>query len=225
MVPDYQAGALNSFNSQISSTDLVNVGSAALANPVVATASGGSGAFPDSRYQPGEINDGTSTSAYFNNGSTATFEFDLDTASAPAGYDITSIASFAGLDDGGYFISADQEFKLLVATVADSTPTQVGTIFRNAPDTDTPNTYGSPGAGGLYVNSTLTTLADGTDPGITPILTGVTKIIMEYDNVNWTQTAVNEIDIEGAPTAAPEPASIGLLSLGCGAFLLRRRKS
>ncbi len=108
------------YASEISSTDLVNAGQASLASMT---------SVPAPQFGAGGQNDGvyglanlTAASWYHPAVSMpATLSFELNTATSPAGYEISAIRSYAGWKAGGTQCYANQKYSVEYRTVGSST--------------------------------------------------------------------------------------------------------
>lgn len=220
VVPNLNGGAQAGetfYDSQVVATDLVNAGRPTLGS-VVAPASSGT-TFSAAGLNDGAIAAGVSaTKTYYQTSATpATVTFNLNTnagtGGSPAGYNITSIRSYAGWTDSN--IGA-QSFELKLSTVAVPALTSYGTFT---------NTSGfAAGTTGTSL-ATLTTLTDSTGT----IASGVTAVQLIYTSPTTLGvpqgasnggTVIREIDVAGTPT--PEPGSLTLLAAGSLGLLARR---
>ena len=198
------------FNSNISSTDLINLGQLSYASGTI------TGDGPDGGSSLNGARDGLfGSSGNLGNklwvgqtANSATITFSLNTNSltggSATGYDITGVNVFQGWNSWQGF--ANQQWTLRVATVADPT------VFN---DIQTVN-YTPFGGAGSPASSEVS-LTDTT--GV--IAKGVAAVRFYFPGRS-NGSLINEIDILGA-ASIPEPGSLTLLSLLGGALLLRRK--
>jgi hypothetical protein len=180
-----------------SSTDLINNGQATLL--------GVSDVYGMTFGSVSSLNNGTSVGATgsldVGNNSGATFI--LNTTTNIKGYDISSIVSLAGWDDG----RANQDIQIAYHKVGEAVATW-----------HVLGTYNNAGATGGDFSTKITVFDD--QSGY--IMTGVDKISFAALNAHSYGTLVTEWDIFGTSAPIPEPAALGLLALG-GMLLARRR--
>jgi len=140
---------------------------------------------------------GTSDFSYLEGSYSVTFM--LDTTSNTAGYDLTSIATISGWTSS----RIAQSYSVTYTTIANpATSVELATVFYD------------PGAGG----SAKVVLTDSS--GL--LATGVNSITFNISQPPQFGTVWREMEVQGSPTAVPEPAALGLL--GVGAVLLLRRR-
>jgi hypothetical protein len=136
--------------------------------------------------------------------------FNLNLSSAPSGYNVSSLDTYAG----GYWQDMQQNYKVEYSTVA---APSTWTILAS-PDTATdPNapTFGNYGDTHInLVDSASSTLASGV---------GAIKFI--FSTTNTPSAGYNEFILQGNVTGAPEPTTLGLLMLAGIPTLLRRRRA
>lgn len=209
----------NSFNSNISSTDLVQAGAASLGSVTASRTP----TFPVSG-----VNDGSGAHSggvsYWGGAAPAAVDLTFNLTGSATGYDISSVNSIFGWSDVRYRHAA-QNWELYVQTVSNATFTQIGSVHLNP--------WGAyDGAAG----STQVTMTGST--GL--LASGVTAIrfhLLPYGALGDTgYTAevgvIRELDVFGQATGAvnpasvPEPGTVALLGLCATALVAsRRRKS
>ena len=128
-----------------------------------------------------------------------TVEYVLDTSVNTLGYDLTSIASFAGLSNAN--IQFSQNFDLQVSTVGSASFTSLGTFSTGA-------TENSQATRILITDSQAAALATGVD-------------VIRLVNQTGVRGSYRELDVVGT-ASVPEPASMALLAAG-GLMMVRRR--
>jgi hypothetical protein len=138
-----------------------------------------------------------------------TLTFTLNTSVNTLGYNITQILSLSAYATYGAY--SQQRYDVYTAPVGSSNFTELGTGGTN----------GSPlGASG---EENLLTYQAASNPGVTPIATGVgaVQFVIHYgtDNVNTTVGCYREIDVIGTATATPEPGTLALLAAGLAGLL------
>lgn len=206
----------------VSSTDLVNNGAATLGS-ISSTYTAYSG------YNPsiGAINNGANNMMLPSNLTGFSVTFNLNTASATNGYDITGFNTYSYSGD----FRAAQEYKVYYQTIAggdtwfqllspDSTTDRPG-AFQSNFDTTPGHLYGTtnyhpfaPATGYTIVNAAIT--------GWTGVKTIQFVTQIPSGNSVGQASIVSEFDVFGTASPIPEPASVVLLVLG-GTLILRRR--
>jgi len=132
---------------------------------------------------------------------TATITYDLDLSGAAAGYDITSIVSYAGWSSASL---GQQVITVEVSTVGDAGFSSLGTgTNQPAPDSV----------------STRVTYEDNTSPGTALIASGVDAV--RFSSGDW--TVFREFDAIGTATVIPEPTTFALAIMGLLGLVSRRR--
>ena len=219
VIPTYQTGGPQSFfDGFISSTDLIQAGSATLSGSVVASAPG---SFP-----AGGANNGnavqTSGLSYWG-GNLGSVDLTYNLTGSATGFDITSVNSIYGWQDVRYRHAA-QEWQLFVSTVAVPTFTSIYSVV-----------YAPWAANDGAQGSTMVTLADST--GV--LATGVTALrfhLTPYSSPGMPGYTgeigvVREFDVFGTvsgPSAVPDSATstVGLLGMAglLGVFFRRMNR-
>ena len=221
----YSSTSQQAFDGNISSTDLIENGSSALAGAPTTTGSvagyAGTGSQPNSW---SNLTDGQASSkgagssntgdndlshdTYFDTGSFGTnpsITYTFSSAGAPSGYTITSINSISGWQDTHTF--SNQAYQIDVQYAGSSSFVPLQTV-NYSPFPDNGGNVDAP-------NSSQVTLT-----GSVP---NVTAIRFDILNNGGSGQVFREIDVAGTPTSVPEPASIASLLVGSGMLLLRRR--
>ncbi len=208
------------WSSRVSSSDLINAGQSTLSSSSATTPNFGAGG----------MNDGSSSFYNFDQNTfyrvdegqfPAVATYDLDTSINALGYDITSVESFMGWWEN-MLHQANQTYTVEVSTVGNAGYTLLTTVDYTPFDA---NTYGSNTEPYGYHYSHVE-IADNT--GI--LASGVDSIRFtfsapEYGVISGAPgTVIRELDVYGAPTAVPEPASIAMLCVVSAlGFFIRRR--
>lgn len=136
-------------------------------------------------------------------GDNTSIDFNLNTATAPLGYNISSITTYGGWNDAG---RDRQLFNISYSLVG--SPLFIPFDSINA---DNPASPGTPSA--------IRAVFAGT-----PALTGVDAIRFEFPAGQENGYAgLGEVDVAGTPTGVPEPGAIGLLGAAAVGLLRRRR--
>ena len=219
---DASSAVQTTYDANILTNDLINNGSSALSGAPVTTgavATYGGDVPPSNNFD--HLTDGGASSkvtnndlskdAYFDGGAFATnptITYKFNTAANPLGFTLTQIRSIAGWADTTSF--SNQKYTVSISLVGSPTVfTQLASV-NYAPFT---------GNGGTP-NSSQVTLTDGTGS----LASGVAAVQFAILNNGGSGQVFREIDVAGAPTAAPEPTSLGLLGVG-GLLVLRRRRT
>jgi hypothetical protein len=209
------------FDSQISATDLINIGQASFvssANTVAAVN------MPGLEFGINGTNDGATASyatdqagavaknswyLYADPSTTLTYTLNTDslTGGSATGYDITGVNVFAGWRDADLFES--QKWTLRVATLANPTFADIQSVDYSAP-------------GGSLSSKVSLTDSTGT------IASGVTAIqlyVQVPSKIGNFGIVFREIDVVGT-ASVPEPSTLGLLAaaMGIGGFAVARRR-
>jgi hypothetical protein len=198
----------------VSSTDLINGKSplTSSGNFGLETA-GGLPALTDGTY--GTINDGVTgghpafATAGTGTGAGAGTLVSYSLGANATGYNISNIVVYGGWNDNG----RDQQ----LYTVSYSTVAAPGVFI---PIT---SVNFNPTIAGAVQSATRATISDNTLPFLA---TGAAAIQFDFSAaVENGYTGYAELDVNGTPVAAPEPATFGLLSAGALALLARRRRA
>ena len=214
IITDFQSSAASQTAFPISSTDLINSGSAALDQfsgsnyvaspidsygPISALIDGDAGGITGFIASPGGVMDLDGTWS---------FQVDFALTGSPAGYDITSIETITGHTDN----RKSQAYSLWMSHVGDNSFFQVGTFDYSFDNQDS--------------GSTRLTISD--DTGL---------IASHVDSIRWEvtmpesgfATVYREFDVNGVPTV-PEPVSgitwlaIAGLAIGSRQLAVRFKK-
>lgn len=195
----------------VSTTDLINGASPASSSGAAGFAletAGGIGVLTDGTY--GSINDGVTGAhpAFATGGNTGGTFVTYSLGANPTGYNISSIVVYGGWNDNG---RDEQKYTVSYSTVA-------------APNTFIPITPVdfNPNIAGSIQSATKVTISDDTLPFLA---TGAANIKFDFSAaVENGYTGYAELDVNGSPTAAPEPATLGLFAVGATGLLMRRRR-
>ena len=197
------------FDSNISTTDLIEGGSATLSGSVIAS---GTPNFPASGANDGTANFVAGLTYWGSDGTYTSQTLTFNLAGSVGGYDISTVNSIFGWPDSRSRFTG-QQWKLSVTTVANPAFTQIYAVNYQA-------FTGSESAAG----STQVTLSD--SGGF--IATGVTALRFEFFpyampgdfGYSGEIGIIHELDVIGSITPVPEPSTMCLMSLGGGALLL-----
>lgn len=140
-----------------------------------------------------------------NDGRGANLTYNLNLATSPAGYDLSSIAIWGGWGDNGR--------DGVTAKIAYATAANPGVFV----DLATVNYNGDGGFPQSYNRVLLTDDAGNIASGVTAI-----RFTFNLPNVENNWVGIREIDVLGVATI-PEPASLALVALG-GLAMLRRKR-
>jgi hypothetical protein len=192
------------FTGNVSSSDLVNNGSSSLSGVTI----------NQTINNPANVNNGSDAGIFYYDGNplvltqeSYTVVFDLDVSVNTFGYNISSINTFSGWQDGRVF----QDFMVEFSVVGSSLYSSLGSFSYLASDV--------PGAFPLSANNSLwLNIVDNSGN----IATGVDSIRFTLNEVNvpgfsLLGSAYREIDVLGAATVVPEPS---VMSLFIGAVIL-----
>lgn len=210
---DLSGNAIDTFDANISSSDLIQAGSATLSGTYVASLTPSFGA--------GGPNDGTATvvdgltywdiSQDHSAGETLTFTL----AGSATGYDITSINSIYGWGDSRSRF-AYQQWDLLVTTVSNPVFTPLTSVLYAPFSLAEASTAGS----------SQVTLTDSTGK----IASGVTGLAFRFyprPGATGEVGVIHELDVLGSASAAapvPEPSAFGMVGMGMLALITRRKR-
>lgn len=195
-----------SWASQVSTTDLINSGSATFSNAVVGAAHG---SFPAAG-----LNDGVSTNAvpggntffvsFPDSSGTTSATFHLNVSSNTLGYTITSIQSFMGWLGTSSQAQANQTYTVAVRTVGNATYTDIATVTY-LPFTDIQGTNHESHV--VLTENTTGILASGVDSIRFTFLNPLSSVTSGPGTSDG--TVVRELDVHGYPTGGtpPPPAS------------------
>lgn len=197
------------YDSNISSSDLVNAGESTLDSVVASSATG---SFTEAGVNNGIPADSSANATFYKNSNlSATVTFTLDITENFLGYDLTSIQTFAGWHVNST-THANQDYDVYLSYVGDS----AFSLFEEVNYT--------PFITGNGAKSSMVTISD--DAGES-IATGVDEIRFIYHETGtWGTSAgvlIRELDVQGFATV-PEPCSSVLVALGSVALTLRRRR-
>lgn len=195
----------------VSATDLINGASPATSSDPAAFAlelSGGLPVLTDGTY--GTINDGVTGGhpAFATGGNTGGTFVTYSLGANPTGYNISNIVVFGGWNDSG---RDQQKYTVSYSTVAD-------------PNTFIPITSVdfNPAIAASIQSATKVTISDDT---LAFLATGAANIKFDFSaTVENGYTGYAELDVNGSPVAAPEPATLSLFSVGAIGLLMRRRR-
>ena len=195
-------GDKTAYDGNVSTTDLINVGSSALGSFTSSDNSTWGGG-------PAGVHDGSSVSssgyALWFQSTPVTLEYTL--AGSATGYDITSINSIYGWNDASVRY-ASQKYDVLISTV--STPAFTAlTSVDYAPFNSNPEASSQ-----VTLTDTTGVLASG--------VTGI-RFIISPTSTSPEVGIIHEYDVFGTATVVPEPGSLALLGLG-GLLIARRRR-
>jgi hypothetical protein len=201
-----QTDATNSsktfYDANVSTDDLINVGSSTLGSFTSSDTSTWGGG-------PTGVHDGSSA---FNGGLALWFQSTPVTltytlAGSATGYDITSINTIYGWQDGAQRYTS-QEYDVLISTV--STP-----AFTVLTSVDYALSHNNEASSQVTLTDTTGVLASG--------VTGI-RFITSPTSTSAEVGIIHEYDVFGTATVVPEPTTTALLGLGGLALILRRRK-
>jgi hypothetical protein len=215
VIADYSthwASGTTAILSQIRSDDLINTGSSTLES-TTSTDFAPFGADGIGTSNISGLNDGTGGSGLTTLSNANTFDLDgvwtstftLNTTTNTAGYDINAIRTFSAWND----YRVNQKYEVFYSTVKNPTTFVSLGIF-----TDTVHENGS------YMIS-LTGSTGGA------IASGVKAIQFSFTDPGQGTTVYQELDVLGAASAVPEPASIAMLvsaAIGLLAYAWRKRR-
>ena len=193
----------NAFDSLILNNDLINTSQPSLSSAsqsLPTVVNGGSVADSNDGSTTPTLTFGGDTGLEFvAAGTTFTYQLNLNpgTGGSASGYTITGVHFINGWSTPLSF--ADQKWDLQIATLANPTFTTVWSVNYQ------PSAY----------QATMVSLAG-------DIGTGVTGV--QFVTSNPISSVLREIDVLGAASPTPEPASLGLLAAGSMLLLRRRRQ-
>ena len=154
-----------------------------------------------------------------------TITFNLNTTTNTAGYNISSVVSYASFGYNGAAL-ANQAYSIYYRTVGSSTYTLLSTVNYS------PFNGANSASGGQAAGATKVVTNDSVGA---PLIGGVDSVQVVFANSGITNsysalqgTVYNEFAILGTATAVPEPSTYGLMGAGAlaaAAMIRRKRRS